>query len=236
MTFAGTRRFQGIRPQSVYIEDQPSWPISVSNCIYETYDLGETLILGGGLRTFAGPPAKCLSRSAYVYNIDSIAVINVLIRFEACNRMRHNRAGHSGKIGSSNRERSWFRRQSCRQLSKVPAQFTYHGRVPPSFVKSCPLIDLQVHPLRAITVRIVLALPILAKTLRARAGSYRSQCFFQRRLTTCQSVLAELNLQQTQGCSAFVLKDGPSSRPTPSQCVSRDALLAPAKATIKLTL
>src|SRR6266404_6902620 len=55
MTVAGARRFQGIRPQSVYIKDQPSWPISVSSCIYETYDLGETLILGGGFRT--GPPA-----------------------------------------------------------------------------------------------------------------------------------------------------------------------------------
>jgi len=40
MTVAGARRFQGIRPQSLYIKDQPSWPIYVSNCIYETYDLG----------------------------------------------------------------------------------------------------------------------------------------------------------------------------------------------------
>jgi hypothetical protein len=37
-----TKRFQGIRPQSpqsVYIKDQPSWPIYVSSCIHETYDL-----------------------------------------------------------------------------------------------------------------------------------------------------------------------------------------------------
>ena len=39
-TVAGAGRFQGIRPQSVYVKDQPSWPISVSNWIYETYDLG----------------------------------------------------------------------------------------------------------------------------------------------------------------------------------------------------
>jgi hypothetical protein len=49
MIVRGARRFPGIRPQSVYI-------IYVSNCIYETYDLGKTLILGGGFRTFAGPP------------------------------------------------------------------------------------------------------------------------------------------------------------------------------------
>ena len=41
--FAGARRFQRIRPQSVYIKDQPSWPISVSNCIYATYALGNYL-------------------------------------------------------------------------------------------------------------------------------------------------------------------------------------------------
>jgi len=42
MTVAGARRFQGIRPQSIciYIKDQSSRPISVSSCIYETYDLG----------------------------------------------------------------------------------------------------------------------------------------------------------------------------------------------------
>jgi hypothetical protein len=40
MTVAGARRYQGIRPQSLHIKDQPSWPIYVSNCIYETYDLG----------------------------------------------------------------------------------------------------------------------------------------------------------------------------------------------------
>jgi hypothetical protein len=43
MTDAGARRFQGIRPQSLYIKDQPSCPIYVSNCIYETYDLGGSL-------------------------------------------------------------------------------------------------------------------------------------------------------------------------------------------------
>jgi hypothetical protein len=43
MTVADARRFQRIRQQSVYIKDQPSWPISVSNCIYETYDLGKLL-------------------------------------------------------------------------------------------------------------------------------------------------------------------------------------------------
>jgi hypothetical protein len=37
MTVAGARRFQGIRPQRLYIKDQPSWPIYVSNCIYKTY-------------------------------------------------------------------------------------------------------------------------------------------------------------------------------------------------------
>jgi hypothetical protein len=47
-------RFQGIRPQSVYIKDQAPWPISVSNCIYDTYDLGETLILWGGFRNRRG--------------------------------------------------------------------------------------------------------------------------------------------------------------------------------------
>jgi len=59
MTVAGAGRFQGIRLQSVYIKDQPSWPISVSNCIYETYDLGETLILGGGSMGARLPPAGC---------------------------------------------------------------------------------------------------------------------------------------------------------------------------------
>jgi hypothetical protein len=63
ITVAGARRFQGIRPQSVYIKDQPSWQISVSNCIYETYDLGETLLLGGGFRTFAGPPTVSNGRT-----------------------------------------------------------------------------------------------------------------------------------------------------------------------------
>jgi len=29
--------------QPLYIKDQPSWPISVSNCIYETYNLGDCL-------------------------------------------------------------------------------------------------------------------------------------------------------------------------------------------------
>jgi hypothetical protein len=32
----------GNPPTSAYIKDQPSWPISVSNCIYETYDLGNS--------------------------------------------------------------------------------------------------------------------------------------------------------------------------------------------------
>ena len=27
-------------PRTAVIKDQPSWAISVSNCIYETYDLG----------------------------------------------------------------------------------------------------------------------------------------------------------------------------------------------------
>ena len=45
------------------MKDQPSWPISVSNCIYETYDLGETLILGGGFRTVAGPPTVSNGRT-----------------------------------------------------------------------------------------------------------------------------------------------------------------------------
>jgi hypothetical protein len=54
MTVAGARRFQGIRPQSVYIKDQSSSPISVSSCIYEAYDAGETLILFN----FAESPAE----------------------------------------------------------------------------------------------------------------------------------------------------------------------------------
>jgi len=46
----------------IYIKD-PSRSVSVSNCIYETYDLGETLILGGGFRTFAGPPTVSNGRA-----------------------------------------------------------------------------------------------------------------------------------------------------------------------------
>ncbi len=53
-TVAGARRFQGIRLQSVYIKDQPSWPISVSNCIYETYDLGEAWFLAAVSEPFQG--------------------------------------------------------------------------------------------------------------------------------------------------------------------------------------
>jgi hypothetical protein len=49
-------------------KDQPSRPISVSNCIYETYDLGETLILGGGFRAFAGPPAVSDGRHNRIQN------------------------------------------------------------------------------------------------------------------------------------------------------------------------
>jgi len=74
LTVAGARRFQGIRPQSVYIvyiKDQPSWPISVSNCIYETYDFGETLILGGGFRTFAGPPTVSNGRTTVFKTVAS---------------------------------------------------------------------------------------------------------------------------------------------------------------------
>jgi hypothetical protein len=78
--FAGARRCQRIRPQSVYIKDQPSWPISVSNCIHETYDLGETLTLGGGFRTLAGPPAvsdgrhngfqdRCIMYYSFIYTV-----------------------------------------------------------------------------------------------------------------------------------------------------------------------
>jgi hypothetical protein len=41
MTVAGASRFQGMRPhiKAHIYKDQPSWPIYVSNCIYETYDL-----------------------------------------------------------------------------------------------------------------------------------------------------------------------------------------------------
>jgi hypothetical protein len=67
MTVAGARGFQGTRPQSLYIKDQPSWPIYVSNCIYETYDLAVTYIgsaeLNDSWRRF---PNRC--RAATVFN------------------------------------------------------------------------------------------------------------------------------------------------------------------------
>src|SRR6266852_4481821 len=71
MTVAGARRFQGIHPQSLYIKDQPSWPIYVSNCIYEAYDLSITCIGSAELNAL---PTDCC-------RISSLAPYYVLLSY-----------------------------------------------------------------------------------------------------------------------------------------------------------
>src|ERR1051326_5105791 len=70
--FAPTResgRFQGIRPPSVYIKDQAPWAISVSNCIYDTYESWRNL---DSLRRF--PKSTCPVRTHHVsYLLNNLA-------------------------------------------------------------------------------------------------------------------------------------------------------------------
>jgi hypothetical protein len=78
----------GNPPTKRIYKDQPSWAISVSNCIYETYDLGEALILGGGFRTFAGTLAVSNGRTTVS---KTVALCTIRLSLIWNNNIRQNR-------------------------------------------------------------------------------------------------------------------------------------------------
>ncbi len=77
----------GNPPQRAYMKDQPSWPISVSNCIYETYDLGETLILGGGFRTLQGRLLFPTDAQRFSRPLHYVLLVYVYLRVEILERI-----------------------------------------------------------------------------------------------------------------------------------------------------